>query len=74
MAKGFRELEGSADKCSKFFFVYIREGTDVFVFFTQDEVDDNYEEEAEVVDEFDSDFNEDVSITWFCSMICISYA
>lgn len=30
----------------------------------QEEDDVNYEEEAEVADEFDSDFDEDVSISW----------
>lgn len=29
--------------------------------FSQEENDDNYEEETEVADEFDSDFDEDVS-------------
>lgn len=32
----------------------------MFLFILQDDEDNNYEEEAEVADEFDSDFDEDV--------------
>lgn len=36
----------------------------VLIHILQEENDVNYEEEAEVADEFDSDFDEDVSISW----------
>lgn len=35
--------------------------------FSQEENDDNYEEEPEIADEFDSDFDEDVSSS--CAVI-----
>lgn len=34
----------------------------IYSFLLQEENDDNYVEEAEVADEFDSDFDEDVSV------------
>lgn len=43
-------------------------------FVLQEEDDDNYEEEQEVPDEFDSDFEEDVSIhAHQMHQICFSY-
>ena len=36
----------------------------------QEEDDDNYQEEAEVADEFDSDFDVDVSI-FFTAVLCV---
>lgn len=36
----------------------------VLIHILQEENDVNYEEEQEVADEFDSDFDEDVSISW----------
>lgn len=42
----------------------------LFCTFSQEENDDNYEEEPEAADEFDSDFDEDVSN---CAVILSSY-
>lgn len=38
-------------------------------FVSQEENDDNYEEEPEVVDEFDSDFDEDVGTLYFYCIV-----
>lgn len=43
----------------------------VVFFFFQDENDDNYEEEPEVADVFDSDFDEDVSA--FAILSCFPF-
>lgn len=41
--------------------------------YLQEEHDDNYEAEAEVADEFDSDFNDDVT-TLFLACILSTYS
>lgn len=44
----------------------------IYVFwYLQEEYDDNYEVEVEVVDEFDSDFNDDVIILFFVCILSI---